>query len=85
MRYEEAMSSSAGARVSASASPSAVCWPVQLEDTGTVLGKGSAGLVKLVRHKLTGQLYALKARATEALGRAGVFFLARALTATADR
>src|SRR5690348_13692795 len=32
----------------------------QLEDTGTILGRGSAGLVKLVRLKATDQLFALK-------------------------
>jgi hypothetical protein len=47
-----------------------VAWPGiaeldELEETGKLLGRGSAGYVKLVKHKTTGQLYALKVRLHE--------------------
>lgn len=32
----------------------------ELEDTGEILGRGSAGVVKRVKHKTTGHVFALK-------------------------
>lgn len=37
----------------------------ELEDLGQILGTGSFGVVKKVKHKVTGEIYAMKVRSCD--------------------